>query len=181
MSAASDASRQRRVNDRSKIGKDPAVGLDVRLRPGQAATHHGGAMKLFAALLGALALVAGVVGGTQAYLAAAATPPVAPHVVVSDRTPVQGARPGVVVRWAPCHAPAVRHGKVCVRHVTRTVTVPAPAVVVQAAPATTRPAAPVRTNRPALRPTHEPAEHESSDDGDHHEDEGDEHEGEHDD
>ncbi len=186
MTSASKRRRQRRVKERSSIGKDLAFELDVHLRPAQTTELHRGGMKLFTTLLGALALIAGVAGGMQAYHASAAAAP-APPVAVSTHPPAQVVRPGVVVRWAPCRPPAVRQGVACVRHVTKTVTRAAPTVTVPVAPVTTPPAAPVRTVHPAsVPPTHEAGDHEdSSDDGSHHEDEGDDggehHEGEDDD
>ncbi len=87
-------------------------------------------MKLFAVLLGALALAAGFTGGLRAYSTSAhAGPPVPTAQVAAPHYPrAQVVRPGPVVRWAPCVKPAVRVGKACVTTVTHTVTLPAPAV-----------------------------------------------------
>ena len=92
-------------------------------------------MKLFAVLLGALALVAGFTGGMRAYSTSAhAGPPVpAAHIAARHYPPAQVVRPGPVVKWAPCVKPAVRVGRACVTHVTRTVTLPAPTVTAPAA------------------------------------------------
>jgi hypothetical protein len=136
-------------------------------------------MKLFAVLLGALALLAGVAGGMHAYSASATTAPAAPSVTVSHHAAAQVVRPGVVVKWAPCRAPAVRQGRACVTHVTHTVSVPAPAVTVPAAPlpASAPQVAPTRATQPAAAPQHESGDHEPGDDGGEHEsgDDGGEH------
>lgn len=134
-------------------------------------------MKLFAAVLGALALLAGFTGGLRAYSVSAATPPGPALAVAKHHPPAQAVRPGVSLRWAPCRKPAVREGKACVTHVTRTVTLPAPPVV--AAPAA--PAAPVAPGTPtrAAQPT---PVHHTADGGHEHEVEHEgEHEGEHED
>ena len=99
-------------------------------------------MKLFAVILGAFALVAGVTGGLRAYSSSAsAGPPVeTAHATVHHYPPAQVVRPGVVLKWAPCRKPAVREGRACVTHVTHTVALPPPAVVSAppvAAPTTT--------------------------------------------
>src|SRR5690349_24746008 len=114
-------------------------------------------MKTFAVLLGALALLAGFTGGMRAYSVSATTPPAPKLAVVRHHPPAQPVRPGVVVRWAPCRKPAVREGRACVTHVTRTVTVPAPVVAApaQAAPVAAAPQAPpTRATQPAPAPTH---------------------------
>ena len=107
-------------------------------------------MKLFAVLLGALALVAGFTGGLRAYSASSqAGPPVpAAQVQVHHYPPAQVVRPGPVLKWAPCVKPAVRVGRACVTHVTRTVTIAAPATSAPSAPAaTTSTAQPTRQTR----------------------------------
>jgi hypothetical protein len=129
-------------------------------------------MKLFAALLGALALFAGFTGGLRAYSVSAATPPRAPLAVAKHHPAPQVVRPGVTVRWAPCRKPAVREGRACVTHVTRTIALPPPVVAAPAAAPVSRPAR-VAHSAPHTRPAgHEP-EHE---DGQEHEGGG-EHEG----
>ena len=89
-----------------------------------------GGMKLFAVLLGALALVAGFTGGLRAYssTAHAGAPVPTAHVAAPHYPRAQVVRPGPVVRWAPCPKPSVRVGRSCVTTVTHTVTLPAPAV-----------------------------------------------------
>ena len=96
-------------------------------------------MKLFAVLLGALALVAGFTGGMRAYSASShAGPPVpAAHVQVHHYPPAQVVRPGPVLKWAPCVKPAVRVGRACVTQVTRTVTIAPPPTSAPPAPAAT--------------------------------------------
>lgn len=138
-------------------------------------------MKLFALLLGALAFVAGVAGGLQAYTASATTAPTTSAVTVPRHHPSpQVVRPGVVVKWAPCRPPAVRQGRACVTHVTRTVTVPAPVTTVPASSAPVRApqVSPTRTVQSLAAP-HEGADHENGS-GDEHEG-GEHHDGEHDD
>src|SRR3954452_4683295 len=95
-------------------------------------------MKLFAVLLGALALVAGFTGGLRAYSASSHAGPPVPtaQVRVHHYPPAQVVRPGPVVKWASCVKPAVRVGRACVTHVTRTVTV-APPASAPSTPATT--------------------------------------------
>ncbi len=106
-------------------------------------------MKLFAILLGALALVAGFSGGMRAYSVSADAGPAPVRPVSAPHHPqAQPVRPGIVFRYAPCRPPAHRQGKACVTHVTRTVTLPVPAVA--APPAAAVPAA--QTSRPATRP-----------------------------
>ena len=96
-------------------------------------------MKLFATVLAALALLAGFAGGLRAYsVSADAASGSAPRVAAPHQPKAQPVRPGVVVRWAPCRAPAVREGKACVTHVTRTVTVPVPGTSSAAAAAASR-------------------------------------------
>lgn len=126
-------------------------------------------MKLFATLLGALALLAGLAGGLRAYSLAAdaGTAPVRP--VAGPHFPqAQKVRPGIVFRWAPCRPPAHREGKACVTHVTRTVTFPAPAPVATApVPASVPANVPVvHTSVPQVAPaTHEASSpHEPGDD-----------------
>ena len=124
-------------------------------------------MKLFAVLLGALALIAGFTGGMRAYSASSqARPPVpAAQVQVHHYPPAQVVRPGPVLKWAPCAKPAVRVGRACVTHVTRTVTIAAPATSAPSAPAaTTSTAQPPRQTQAPSHPTASP----SSDDGGHH-------------
>jgi hypothetical protein len=131
-------------------------------------------MKTFAVLLGALALLAGFTGGMRAYSVSAATPP-APKLAVAKHHPhAQPVRPRVVVRWAPCRKPAVREGRACVTHVTRTVTVAAPAVAAPApVPAAAAPqAAPARVAHPAPAPTHAAPTHAAPTHGGGHEHEG---------
>lgn len=129
-------------------------------------------MKLFAVLLGALALIAGFTGGMRAYSASSdATPVSASRVAVHHYPSAQVVRPGPVLRWAPCRKPAVREGKACVTHVTHTI-VTAPPVV--AAP----PAAPATTGaqpRPHATDSPEPTQTPPADDGgdDHGDDHGD--------
>jgi hypothetical protein len=106
-------------------------------------------MKLFAVLLGALALVAGFTGGLRAYStsAHAGDPVTTARVTVPHYPRAQVVRPGPVIRWAPCTPPAHRVGNACVTTVVHTVTLPAPAAASSsAAPA----AATVRA--PAPRP-----------------------------
>ena len=129
-------------------------------------------MKLFAILLGALALLAGVAGGMQAYTASATTAPATSSVAVPHHHPSpQVVRPGVVVKWAPCRPPAVRQGHACVTHVTRTVSGPAPPVTASAAPAPARSwaPAPTRPAHPTATPTHDGGQHEdgTNDGGEH--------------
>lgn len=129
-------------------------------------------MKLFAVLVAALALLAGLAGGMRAYSAgtpaqAAAAPVSAPH-----HPRAQVVRPGPTFRWAPCAKPAVREGRACVTHVTHTVTIPAPVVV---APPTQAVAAPPRV-RHTPHPT-APAPAPQQDDGGHHGDDGGHHDG----
>lgn len=103
-------------------------------------------MKLFAILLGALALVAGFSGGMRAYSVSADAGPAPVRPVSAPHYPkAQPVRPGVVFRYAPCRPPAHRQGKACVTQVTRTVTLPAPAAA--APPAAAVPAS--NTSRPA--------------------------------
>ena len=109
-------------------------------------------MKLFAVLLGALALAAGFTGGLRAYSASSqAGPPVpAAQVSVHHYPPAQVVRPGPIVRWAPCVKPAVKVGRACVTRVTHTVTLPAstvstPPVTTASAPATQTPSPPAAT------------------------------------
>ncbi|HEX3221229.1 MAG TPA: hypothetical protein VHR35_01575 [Nocardioides sp.] len=124
-------------------------------------------MKLFAVLLGTLALLAGFAGGMRAYSVSAATPPAPPLVIAKHHPAPQPVRPGVVVRWAPCRKPAVLEGKTCVTHVTRTVTVPAPAVAAApVAPAAAPQAPPTRAANPAPAPT-QPSYEGGHDDGGH--------------
>ncbi len=93
-------------------------------------------MKLFASLLAALALLAGFAGGMRAYSASADATSASAQRVTPHLPKAQPVRPGVVFRYAPCRKPAVREGKACVTHVTRTVALPAPAAAAPAAPAT---------------------------------------------
>ncbi len=130
-------------------------------------------MKLSALAIGVVAAAAGVVGGVSAYASSTGHVP-APPAPVSMHHPVrpQPVRPGVILKWAPCQKPAVRQGRACVTHVTRTVVLPAPA---QAAP----PAPPRRWRTPPhllTQPTHDPADPPSDDPGpgdDHGDDHGD--------
>jgi hypothetical protein len=96
-------------------------------------------MKLFALVLGALALFAGFAGGARAYSVSAEAGPPLPTPVAAPQYPqAQPVRPGIVFRWAPCRPPAHRVGKACVTHVVHTVTLPAPTVAAatpQTAPA----------------------------------------------
>jgi hypothetical protein len=107
-------------------------------------------MKLFAILLGALALVAGFTGGLRAYSSSTDGGPTVPaaHVTAPDVPPARVVRPAPVVKWAPCVKPAVRVGRACVTHVVHAVTLPAPTIIaspVIGASATTSTApAPVR-------------------------------------
>lgn len=121
-------------------------------------------MKLFAVLLGALALVAGFTGGLRAYSTSAHSGPPVPtaRVTVPHYPKAQVVRPGPVVRWAPCTAPAKLVGKTCVTTVTHTVALPAPATAAPssaapaaapAAPAVRRPHTQTASPRPAPRPT----------------------------
>src|SRR4029077_4849212 len=120
-------------------------------------------MKLFAVVLGALALLAGFTGGLRAYSVSSATPPGPPLMVAKHHPAAQAVRPGVRLRWAPCRKPAVREGRACVTHVPRTVTLPPPVVTVApaaapaAAPAPAPPAPPPRV-RPRAAPHAEPAD-----------------------
>jgi hypothetical protein len=119
-------------------------------------------MKLFAVLLGALALVAGFTGGLRAYSSSAHAGPPVPtaRVSVPHYPKAQVVRPGPVVRWAPCAKPAVRVGKACVTTVTRTVTLPAPAATGAApstAPATVRTPQAPRTQAAAAQPAPRPS------------------------
>jgi len=119
-------------------------------------------MKVFSVLLGALALVAGLAGGMRAY-SASAGPTSGPVTVAKAPSypPAQVVRPGVVVRWAPCKAPAVRQGRACVTRVVHTVVLPAPAP-------STAPRSPAPQRRPAPAPSTTTAE--PGDDGGHHQD-----------
>src|SRR5690349_8971420 len=116
-------------------------------------------MKLFATLLGALALLAGFAGGRGAYSVAADAGPAPAGPVAAPHLPqAQKIRPGIVFRWAPCRPPAHREGKACVTHVTRTVTLPAPPpVAAPTGPASVPAAAPVvHSSVPQVAPaTHE--------------------------
>jgi hypothetical protein len=114
-------------------------------------------MKLSALAIGAVAAAAGVVGGLSAYANASGDAP-APPAPVSMHHPVrpQPVRPGVILKWAPCQKPAVREGRACVTHVTRTVVLPAPAV--PAAPAPAPAPVPHHAPPPHEKPTHEPAD-----------------------
>ena len=139
-------------------------------------------MKLFAVLLGALALLAGFTGGLRAYSTSANAGPTVPaaQIEVHHYPPAQVVRPGPVVKWAPCTKPAVRVGKACVTHVTHTVTLPAPAV---AAPVSSPPAAPtVRSTQhhTTQQPTRPHSDDGGHDDGDGEDDGGDD-DGGHDD
>jgi hypothetical protein len=112
-------------------------------------------MKLFAVVLGALALLAGFAGGVRAYsVSADAGPPPVRPISMPHYPKAQPVRPGIVFRWAPCRPPAHREGKACVTHVTRTVALPQPAAAPAAQPATTAPAAaaPATTSRVAAHP-----------------------------
>lgn len=125
-------------------------------------------MKLFAVLLGALALVAGFTGGLRAYSASSeAGPPVpAAHVQVHHYPPAQVVRPGPVLKWAPCVKPAVRVGRACVTQVTRTVTIAPPPTSAPPAATTSTPQPPRHTQ--AQAPSH-PTSSPSDDPGHHHE------------
>ena len=111
-------------------------------------------MKLFAVLLGALALVAGLTGGLRAYSSSAHGGPTVAvtHVSKPHVPPAQVVRPGPVVKWAPCMKPAVRVGRACVTHVTRTVALPP-------SPVTTPPVSTPVTSTP---PASAPASHAAS-------------------
>jgi hypothetical protein len=129
-------------------------------------------MKLLPGLLVTLTLTAGLAGGVRAYsVAATAGPPAVPAPVAVATPPrPQVVRPGVVVRWAPCRAPAVRVGKACVTHVVHTVTIAPPATTpTVSAPVSTR-APHAAPTRPARHPAQEsePGDdhHGESDDGD---------------
>jgi hypothetical protein len=140
-------------------------------------------MKLFAVLLGALAFLTGVAGGLQAYTVSAATDPATSPVSVPHHHPSpQVVRPGVVVKWAPCRPPAVRQGRACVTHVTRTVTVPAPVATVPASSTAVRSpqVSPTRTVQ-AVAGEHENGDHESGPIGGAEHDGAEHHGGEHDD
>jgi hypothetical protein len=134
-------------------------------------------MKLFAVVLGALALLAGFTGGLRAYSVSATTPPGPPLTVAQHHPVAQAVRPGVHLRWAACRKPAVREGRACVTHVTRTVTLPPPvAAAPPAAPAApVAHAAPTRVAHsaaPHAEPAHE-AEHDHEGEDEHeHEDGG---------
>lgn len=110
-------------------------------------------MKLSALAIGVVAAAAGVVGGVSAYASSSGHVP-APPAPVSLHHPVrpQPVRPGVILKWARCQKPAVRQGRACVTHVTRTVVLPAPAQAAPPAP----PTAPVAhsTPPPHEKPTH---------------------------
>ena len=96
-------------------------------------------MKLFAVLLGALALVAGFTGGLRAYSTSAHQGSPVPTAPVSVRhyPPAQVVSPGPVVKWAPCTKPAVRIGRACVTRIIHTVALPPPVVATpRAAPPT---------------------------------------------
>jgi hypothetical protein len=128
-------------------------------------------MKLFALLLGALALVAGFTGGLRAYStsAHAGRPVATARVTVPHYPAAQVVRPGPVVRWAPCVQPAQLVGKACVTTVTRTVTVPAPASAAtassRAAPAASAPVVRRPHTQAAPRPAPRPTQGEGGDDG----------------
>ena len=128
-------------------------------------------MKLFAVVLGALALLAGFTGGVRAYSVSAEAGPAPVTPVAAPHYPkAQTVRPGVVFRYAPCRPPAHRVGKACVTTVTRTVTVAAPAAAPQAASAASTPAVRTvqhvrHTTGPAPRPGGEDGGHEGGGDG----------------
>jgi len=131
-------------------------------------------MKLFAVLLGALALVAGFTGGLRAYSASEHHGPPIPTAQVSVRhhPPAQVVRPGPVVKWAPCVKPAVRVGRACVTHVIHTVALPAPAATTTA-PTTTSTSPTVRAPRPSQSPTRHPTSAPTNGGGGQHDDGGD--------
>jgi hypothetical protein len=131
-------------------------------------------MKVFATLLGALALLAGFVGGMRAYsVAADAGPPPVTPVSAPHHPQAQVVRPGIVFRWAPCKPPAHREGKACVTHVTHVVPLASPAAAAPAAPAPAtsapvvhRPSTPhVTRPKPSPSPSQEPSTPEPSDGG----------------
>jgi hypothetical protein len=128
-------------------------------------------MKLFAVVLGALALLAGFTGGVRAYSVSAAAGPPLPTPVAAPHYPqAQPVRPGVVFRWAPCRPPAHRVGKACVTHVVHTVTLPAPAAAaspVAAAPAPVAQAAPRHVVRATQVSSDDGGHQEPGDDGGH--------------
>ena len=114
-----------------------------------------GAMKLFAVLLGALALVAGFTGGLRAYSTSAhqGSPVPTAHVSVRHYPPAQVVSPGPVVKWAPRTKPAVRIGRACVTRIIHTVTLPPPVVATpRAAAAPAAPASHTQAGNP--HPTH---------------------------
>jgi hypothetical protein len=119
-------------------------------------------MKLFAALLAALALLAGLAGGFTAFSSAANPVPTSGHVRIPHLAPPQAVKPAPVVRWAPCQKPAVLEGHACVVHIVHTVELPPPAAsaVPQTPPTATVPhpstaTAPANTARPAVHVHHE--------------------------
>ena len=138
------------------------------------------------------AVVIGVVGARAAYSTATdGAPAPQQHLAAQQHAPhVAPVKPGPTFRWAPCPAGTERHASVCVRHVVRTVTLPAPVVTVPAAPVTQAPVtqAPVTqappaapTQEPADEPSDEPSEEPGDDSGEHDgEHDGEHHEGEHD-
>ena len=128
-------------------------------------------MKLFAVLVAALALLAGLAGGMRAYTAAAPAHVTPAHVSAPHYPRAMPVKPGATFRWAPCRKPAVRQGRACVTHVTRTVTiappvVTAPPVPVQVAAPAPAHAAPPPTRHPS--PTAQPTTTHHDDGGEHH-------------
>lgn len=134
-------------------------------------------MKSLTLAVGALAVVAGSLGGIRAYATSSGSPPPTPVTTVAHPMRPQPVRPGVVLRWAPCRAPAVREGRACVTHVTRVVTVPAPVVARPTTASAPRPhSAPPRPHAtaPSPEPSDDPpASGEPGDDGDNGGDHGD--------
>lgn len=106
-------------------------------------------MRPNSAIVALAALAVGVGGGSAAFrlasTAGAATPPATVSVVKQPAKAAHRQAPQQVVRgprfaWAPCKPPAVRHGKVCVTQVVRTVVLPAAPVAAAPAPVPAAPA-----------------------------------------
>jgi gamma-glutamyl:cysteine ligase YbdK (ATP-grasp superfamily) len=84
-------------------------------------------MNKFTAALSALALLAGIGGGVVAFQSAmsSASSPAPAGTTVTQPPPARAAQTRVHVRWAPCKAPAKRHGRACVIDLVHTIVVPA--------------------------------------------------------
>lgn len=85
-------------------------------------------MKTSSSLIAAAAVALGLGGAATAYqVAAATTPTVAPvSQNVDDAARAPSIEAGTHFRWAPCRAPSVRRGHVCVTEVVHTVVLAPP-------------------------------------------------------